>query len=159
MKPIYRQANCATVTWILLGAQIVVFVATQIAVKSRCGHISDQYDDSLPCFSAKKNCHAEVNIDAQAGYGPSVAKGQIWRLFTLGLHNNDIFHLIGFVFEFIILSLRFEHAVGHLQYALFYVLSRFIATIFRYTVSIKKDFYQAQLVTQTELSKIECEDE
>ena len=99
------------VTWSLVAANVVMWLATTVAVGS---------DET------------EVLIEFGALFGPLIAEGQYWRLFTATFLHVGFLHLAFNGFALFIFGPLVERAYGHIMFLAIYVLSGLAGSVTSY---------------------------
>ena len=99
------------VTWTLLGANVAIWLATLVAGGS---------EDS------------EVLVDFGAMFGPLVANGEYWRLFTAMFLHVGLAHLAFNSFGLLIFGSLVERAFGHARFLIVYVLAGLFGSVASY---------------------------
>ena len=90
------------VTWALLAVNILVWIATEIAGGSE---------------------DTQVLLDFGAMFGPTIANGEYWRLFTAMFLHVGLMHLLFNGLALLIFGQVVERTYGHLQFVIIYVLA------------------------------------
>ena len=102
------------VTWALLAVYVLVWLAATVA-----GGSEDR----------------EVLLDFGAMFGPLIAEGQYWRLFTAIFLHVGIVHLAVNGFALAIFGSLVEGAFGHARFVLIYVISGLTGSVASYLVN------------------------
>ncbi len=92
-----------TLTYVLIGINVVVFMAGLLSGASGLGGSSLRAEGAV--------------------YGPGVADGQVWRILTGGFLHASLVHLLFNMFALYILGGLLEPAIGRLRFALIYFVS------------------------------------
>ena len=102
------------VTWALLAVNVVVWIAA-----TRAGGSEDR----------------QVLLDFGAMFGPLIADGQYWRLFTAMFLHVGLVHLAFNGFGLAIFGSLVEGAYGHARFALIYLVSGLTGSVASYLVN------------------------
>ena len=102
------------VTWALLAVNILVWIATEIAGGSE---------------------DTQVLLDFGAMFGPIIANGEYWRLFTAMFLHVGLMHLLFNGLALLIFGQVVERTYGHLQFAIIYVLAGLAGSVASYLLS------------------------
>ena len=102
------------VTWALLAINILIWIATEIAGGSE---------------------DTQVLLDFGAMFGPIIANGEYWRLFTAMFLHVGLMHLLFNGLALLIFGQVVERTYGHLQFAIIYVLAGLSGSVASYLLS------------------------
>ena len=102
------------VTWALLAVNVIVWIAA-----TRAGGSEDR----------------QVLLDFGAMFGPLIADGQYWRLFTAMFLHVGLLHLAFNGFGLAIFGSLVEGAYGHARFALVYLVSGLTGSVASYLVN------------------------
>ena len=109
--PLPEGTSAPVMTWALLGANVVVWVAATVA-----GGTEDP----------------EVLLDFGAMFGPLIASGEYWRLFTAMFLHVGFAHLALNGFGLYIFGPLVERAFGHTRFLTIYVLAGLLGSMASY---------------------------
>ena len=113
-SPLLGMGKRPLVTWVLLAANIVVWIALELAGESES---------------------VEVLRDFGALYGPLIATGQYWRLFTAMFLHVGLFHLLFNGFGLLIFGRMVEAIYGRATFTVIYVLAGLSGSVASYLMS------------------------
>ena len=109
--PLPNARKRPVVTWWLLGANVVVWLISS---------------------AAGANDDPEVLIDLGAMFGPLIARGEYWRLFTAMFLHAGIVHLAFNAFGLFIFGQLVERTYGHARFLTIYVLAGLSGSVASY---------------------------
>ena len=112
--PLPGSARRPIVTYALLGLNVVVWLAT---------------------YAAGAGDDAWVLVDFGAMFGPLIAEGQYWRLFTAMFLHHDLVHLAFNGFALFIFGRMVETTHGRARFVAIYVLSGLAGGVLSYALS------------------------
>ena len=102
------------VTWALLAVNILVWMAMEIAGGSE---------------------DTQVLLDFGAMFGPLIANGEYWRLFTAMFLHVGLMHLLFNGLGLLIFGRVVERIYGHVQFAIIYVLAGLAGSVASYLLN------------------------
>ncbi len=111
------------VTWTLIIANVLVWVATEVSVRSQ------------PIESA------EVLQRFGAIQGQLIASGEYWRLFTAMFLHSGIVHLAFNCAGILIFGFQLEPLYGRVRFVLIYILSGLAGSVVSYALNISLEPY------------------
>ena len=112
--PIPQRRIQPTVTWLLLVANVLVWLAAESA-----GGTEDP----------------RVLLDFGAMFSPFIAEGQYWRLFTAMFLHAVLIHLAMNGFGLLIFGQLVERAYGHLRFLILYILAGLFGSVASYSLN------------------------
>ena len=112
--PLDDKGKRPIVTWVLLAANVVVWIAMELTGSS----------ESI-----------EVLQDFGALFGPLIASGEYWRLFTAMFLHVGLMHLVFNGFGLLIFGRMVETIYGHVSFAIIYVLAGLFGSVASYLMS------------------------
>ena len=112
--PFHNTGKKPVVTWFLLAANVVVWVVMELTDSSKS---------------------TEVLQDFGALFGPLIASGEYWRLFTAMFLHVGIMHLLVNAFGLLIFGRMVEGIYGHVSFAIIYVLAGLSGSVASYLMS------------------------
>ena len=102
------------VTWVLLAANVVIWIAMELAGGSES---------------------VEVLQDFGALFGPLIASGEYWRLFTAMFLHVGLMHLLVNGVMLLVFGRMVEAIYGHASFAIIYVIAGLIGSVASYLMS------------------------